>query len=166
MFDIYKIFDLPQNQFSINLEDLEKKYIDLQKKYHPDAARTQLDKIDFVKKSADINSSFSILKNDYQRASYILKTNNIDIQGNEYRHYLDPKFMVDILEKSEILETLEGQDELLEFYGVLKSERKNLLEKISAFIESEFKSAALETIKLRYFDNLIEKTNNKLEKCF
>jgi molecular chaperone HscB len=166
MFNMYKIFELQENKFEIDMHSLEKKYIELQKKYHPDNAKIDSDKLGFLRMSADINTSFSILKDDYSRAVYILKNNNIDILSDEYRHHLDQEFMVEILEKSELLETLKDSEGLLNFLEKLKNERAETVGKISKIINNDLKTAALETIKLKYFDNLIEKTNHILEKCF
>ena len=95
-FDIFEI----NMQFELDEKILQDKYIQLQKKYHPDRAKNEEEKNKFIVMSADINQAYATLKNPYKRAAYILKLQNVDIEKEGRDAYkLPPELLSSILAK-------------------------------------------------------------------
>ena len=90
-FDIYEI----EPSFSVSESELKKKYLVLQKKFHPDRfAHSNIDQ----QKAALINSSlindaYQVLKDDIKRAKYLLECNEIEITN-----HTNPEFLIKQME--------------------------------------------------------------------
>jgi Fe-S protein assembly co-chaperone HscB len=77
--------------FNIDLEELENKYLEFQKQFHPDNSISA-----DVEKSISINEAYKVLKNPLQRASHILQLNGIDLENDSIAQRL-----VDALAKTD-----------------------------------------------------------------
>jgi|GEM_PF-899612 len=173
----FGIFEITE-QFELDEKILQDKYIQLQKKYHPDMAKNEEEKNKFIVIAADLNQAYATLKNPYKRASYILKLQNIDIEKEGRDAYkLPPELLSSILEKREELEEIEGYDNILAFKKAASKERERIIGELtgcfriichpaSRLSSSPVRDDILLTILLKYQDNLIEAINQKLEKCF
>lgn len=159
----FEIFGL-EVKFEIDLDYLEEQYLKLQKIYHPDSAKT----VQEAEMAIEINTGYRILKDEYLRACYILEINNINLKDREeHSGILDNEFLLEILEKMEHLESKTDLDELEEIKKLDENERALLLREIAAsFEKGDLKGAKVNTAKLKYYDNLIQSIEQKLEKCF
>jgi molecular chaperone HscB len=96
-FDIYEI----EPSFSISENELKKKYLVLQKKFHPDRfAHSSIEE----QKTALINSSlindaYQVLKDDIRRAKYLLECNGVEITN-----HTNPAFLMKQMEYEEKIE--------------------------------------------------------------
>ena len=121
----FEIFDIEIN-ISINLNDLESKYLKLQSNFHPDkfVKASKIEKTMAVRISTHINDGYKILKDLVSRVDYILKINNFVIDEN--KTFKNSNFLVEQMELSErITETDKSK------YDDIKMEIKN---KISLLI--------------------------------
>ncbi len=160
----YQIFNL-ETKFIIDLEDLEKRYIELQKKHHPDSGSKSLD----IVQVSDLNMAYRTLKNDYQRACFILKNNfNLDLADDlTAKGYTDKIFLLDLIEEIETLEKVKDLVNLTNIFERIQKSRANTVNSIArAFEQKIIKEAAKNTVYLKYYDNLIEAINKKIEICY
>lgn len=154
----FNLFNLPTS-YSLDLKTLDQQYFALQVKYHPDKTQRKEEQQEFLRKAIDINEGYQILKNDYARAVYLLRLQQIDVE-NEAENYPLP---------SEILERIwDDRTELEETHDVtkflsdkVKAREGLLLELGKAFDMQYYESAAISTLKLRYLDNLINSAKAK-----
>lgn len=68
----FAVFDLDMS-FELDQAELEKRYIELLKQYHPDRAADKDQENKFFLKSVEINEAVTILRSDLQRATYIFE---------------------------------------------------------------------------------------------
>ena len=74
MKNFFELFALKLN-FEIDEIELEKKYLDFQKQFHPDISSSA-----DIEKSIAINEAYKTLSDDFLRACYLLALKNIDIR--------------------------------------------------------------------------------------
>ena len=164
----FNILDMEEN-FSIDKEKLEDNYLSSQKKFHPDNAKDNKQKLDFLKISSDINAAYKNLKNDYLRAVYILGKYGINLTDESYNktNSLSTVFLQEIFERRQQIEEIEGFDNLNNLLENEKIVRKDIINKIDELFKiSDYKKAAIEVQKLKYQDNIINRIEEKIEKCF
>ncbi|MDA0670098.1 MAG: Fe-S protein assembly co-chaperone HscB [Proteobacteria bacterium] len=96
----FEIFEIKPT-FKICQNNLKKKFLELQKKYHPDnyASASGHEKTLALLNSSMINDAFEILKDDLKRAEYLLKCNKIE-QNNQ----TNPEFLIKQMEYEDYLE--------------------------------------------------------------
>lgn len=136
--------------FEIDLDELEKKYLEFQRQFHPDSASTA-----DIEQSIAINEAYKILKNSLSRASYILQLNGIDLENDSNAPKPDMATLEEILELQEqVAEIAVGEIENLKKELNLKI--KSLLEKAALELAAQdFKKAAQVLIKAKYFDKTL-----------
>ena len=150
----FKKFSLPQS-FTINLEDLEEKYIELQKENHPDNSSNETQA---QINSILLNESYKILKNPIKRAIYLLKLENIKIEDE--RNTVKP----DLITLQEILELREEVDANLRDAGKISALKKQIKEQIKTkisnleniFAAKNFDEAAQVTMAAKYLQKIID----------
>ena len=121
-FEIYELEPL----FSISKEELKKKYIQLQKKNHPDkfAVATDAEKKRALLQSSIVNDAYEVLKNDIKRALYLLDCNKIKI-GN--------------INNSKFLMQQMDYEEFLEENSANKNKLQELHQKVTVILNDELK---------------------------
>lgn len=94
--------------FNIDQTELKKRYLNLQKKWHPDLFPEGMLKNTAQNKTILINDAFEILKNDVLRAKYLLELHNFVCHDNLNRdlEYLESQFEL----KSFLQQCLELKD--------------------------------------------------------
>ena len=102
----FEIFDVEIN-ISIDLNDLDSKYLKLQSKFHPDkfVNASSIEKSMAVRISTHINDGYKTLKDLVTRVDYILKINNFIIDEN--KTFKNSKFLVEQMELTEIIKDSE-----------------------------------------------------------
>ena len=96
----FEIFEIKPS-FKICQNNLKKKFLELQKKYHPDnyASASDHEKTLALLNSSMINDGFEILKDDLYRAEYLLKCNKIELNNQT-----NPEFLIKQMEYEDYLE--------------------------------------------------------------
>ena len=132
-------------KYDIDNNLLEEKYIELQKKFHPDISisKTSID-------SNYINKAYVILKDQVKRAEYLLNLKNINLEDfplttNELQKILS------IHENIENSTEIQRKDLLLQIENditILENEISKAFEKL------HLKDAASMTVRLKYMINL------------
>ncbi|MBK8711258.1 MAG: Fe-S protein assembly co-chaperone HscB [Niastella sp.] len=96
----FELFELPFRA-SIDNTHVVKKYMDLQKKYHPDffTLENEAEKEEAEKKSADINKAYTIFKDKDKTLEYFLQQK--DIVTTDEKYQLPPDFLMEIMDINE-----------------------------------------------------------------
>lgn len=154
-----------QESFELDLDDLESKYLDLQKQFHPDklANKSKEDRINLEHNSVLINEAFEILRSPLKRAIYLLKLNGININDDGCKIKPDHETLIENLELRETIFETSDKEKLKDIKKSCQKEIKIILEKSKElFNANDFEKSALELIKAKYLDkSLIEIKNKK-----
>ena len=159
MRNYFDLFDF-EVKFNINLDILEKKYLELQKKYHPDnfVADTSKKKIEFFDNTGEINKGYQIIKDDLKRAIHILELKNINFQDCTIK-----KNDLEIIwGEYNLAEKMNNEKELQAKLIQKLDDKKNIISKLSnAFKVQNYNLASYYTVILKYLENLIIFLNQK-----
>ena len=149
MKNYFEIFALTPH-FEIDLDDLEKKYLEFQREFHPDNASSA-----DIEQSIAINEAYKILKSPLSRASYILQLNGIDLENDSNAPRPDMATLEEILELQEQVAEI-AADEIENLKKELNLKIKSLLKKAALELDAQdFKKAAQVLIKAKYFDKTL-----------
>ena len=148
----FQLFNLPIS-YPVDTKALDREYFALQIRYHPDKAQEDSQKLEFLKRSTEINEAYKILKNDQRAASYLLKLHDIDIENESMNYPLPPESLEQIWNDRQELEEAE---DITAFLAHKIKERKDLLAMLKdAFEKNAYDKAAIFSIRLKYLDSLI-----------
>ncbi len=98
----FELFDIPVS-IDIDQAALTKKYIELQKKYHPDffTQENEWTQDEALEKSSEINKALKILKDKDATIFYILQLKGL--AEHEEKYQLPPDFLMEVMELNENL---------------------------------------------------------------
>jgi len=156
-FDIYEI----EPSFSISENELKKKYLVLQKKFHPDRfAHSSIEE----QKTALINSSlindaYQVLKDDIRRAKYLLECNGVEITN-----HTNPAFLMKQLEYEEKIEDHSNdKNQLLSIQKELQEELDQYKDNLTVdFDKKNFDRATNQINEFIFIDKLHLKIKEKI----
>ncbi len=102
----FELFSLPV-QYSVDLAQLNQRYLELQKAVHPDkhAGGSERERLLAVQKTAEINDALQVLKHPLKRAEYMLAERGMDIRA-EQQTLQDPAFLMQQMMLREALEEI------------------------------------------------------------
>lgn len=157
----FQIFELPEN-FAIDQEELESKYLGLQKQFHPDklVTKPEGERLVLASLSADINDGYHVLKSPLLRSEYILAQNNI-IVNQDARDTVKPSqaILMAAMENHETLdecETIEALKHLEKETKIKIDSSQSLLTTYYSENPKALEKAAFETINLKYLTKFLE----------
>ena len=112
----FELFDIPVS-LQVDKNILAKKYVELQKKYHPDfyTQENEYEQAEALEKSSQINKALKVLKNGDETIKYVLQLKNL-LQDDE-KYQLPPDFLMEVMELNEEL-----SDNSLQQINALESE--------------------------------------------
>jgi molecular chaperone HscB len=146
----FEKFDL-QTNFQINDEELEDKYLELQKKFHPDTASDQTES---QINSILINQAYKILKNPVLRAIYLLQLQGINIDSDDCLIKPDHETLMFVMElREEIMENPENKNQIRKEIKKIISEQ--MPDVIEFMTKENYQEAAQKLIKIKYLDKII-----------
>jgi molecular chaperone HscB len=155
-FEIFKI----NKSFKIDKELVEKQYLTFQKQFHPDKVG-----ISEIEKSILINDAYKTLLDDFLRAAYILKLENINILDDTKAPQVSFETLTKIMELQEKISESDNLNELSNIKKSLQDEVKLQFTEVSKFLlENNFEKAAQELIKIKYLKKSLEDIKNKKRK--
>ena len=136
-----------EKSYALDPQLLEKHYFAEQKKCHPDqfSKATEQEKAEALKKSAEVNQAYRMLKNPLTRAEYLLKAEDLETLSH------DPSFLGTVMEWNERREKGENlKTELLE-------QENGFLEELEqSFAVKDYEKARLVPYKLTYVQKLLK----------
>ncbi|WP_416190878.1 Fe-S protein assembly co-chaperone HscB [Neisseria sp. CCUG12390] len=158
MSQYFDLFRLPP-VFDLDTGQLEQSYRDLSARFHPDkfAAASSFEQKQAVMMSATVNEAYRTLKNPIDRASYLLKMQNIDADAPEHTAFA-PEFLMQQMEWRETL--MEAQMEhnqaaVADLDREIQNEQESLFAALSlAFQETDYENAAQLVRQGRFLNKL------------
>jgi len=153
--NFFELFELPVS-YQVDLNQVQKKYMDLQKQVHPDkfANASDAEKRLSMQQTSWINEAQATLKDPVLRASYLLKLKGTDIKL-ENETTMDAAFLMQQLEMRERLEHIKKEDDPLAALDImakeLKSSSSDMMASFSASYEAEQIDDAREWIRKLQF---------------
>ncbi len=111
----FQLFEIEQSVL-IDYSELEKKYLELQKEFHPDkyANATDQEKRLSLQITSYINEAYNTLKDDYLKSLYLLKITGYEI-GDQNSTISDPEFLMHQMELREESEKIANHENSKEF---------------------------------------------------
>lgn len=145
----FKILNLP-DCYDIDKKDLEKKYFEIYSK----EAHNSIFGLDLI------NKSFNILSSEKTRAEHYL---DIKFPDREKDPKMDINFLEEILNFDEKIDYIKDFIGLKDLRGIVITTLYELFKFINIqFKKNEFLLANLTLMKIKYFDRVLNKINNKL----
>jgi molecular chaperone HscB len=159
MRDFFEIFSIPKT-YNINLRNLETKFLELQKLYHPD--KTSLNP-ESVMLSSLINQAYETLQNNLMRAIYLVNTwYNFDILSEQT--IIDNELMEQILQLQTELFQVQGNKQLTQNFKVkiqtkIESIEKELEKMLATYEISTKQFAIKKVIELKFYCSMLSKVD-------
>ena len=98
----FELFEMPVS-LQVDKKYLQKKYFELQKKYHPDffSNESEEEQADVLEKSSMINKAYKTFQNDDETIKYVLQIKGLLEEEEKYQ--LPPAFLAEMMELNEAL---------------------------------------------------------------
>ncbi|MBL6785527.1 MAG: Fe-S protein assembly co-chaperone HscB [Rickettsiales bacterium] len=158
--DYFSKFGYPIS-FDINISDCKNKYLDMQSKVHPDlfVKKSEIEQTLALNFASYLNDAYKTLKDEYLRSKYILKLNNIDLDNNPNQYFKNSnEFLHEIMDITEAQEEAANDDEINQIDNEINAKiSQTLLEIANDFKEEDYLKAAIDTIKLSYYQKVRKK---------
>ncbi|MFZ9180250.1 MAG: Fe-S protein assembly co-chaperone HscB [Rickettsiales bacterium] len=142
-------------KYELDLNLLEKNYLELQQKYHPDKSLSDLDK------SIAINESYKILSNPISRAKHLLELQNIFLDDDQKSLKPDIEILKEIILLQENIEDCQNIEQLNGYQQSIDNQCADLiLQFLKNYQNKNFEIAGQNIIKIKYLKktSLIIKT--------
>ena len=142
----FELFDIPVS-LQVDKNILAKKYVELQKKYHPDfyTQENEYEQAEALEKSSQINKAFKVFKNGDETIKYVLQLKSL-LQDDE-KYQLPPHFLMEVMELNEEL-----SDDSLQQINALEADIYAPVKNIIAnFNDTNTSAADLLKIKEYYY---------------
>jgi len=151
MKNFFELFALKLN-FEIDEIELEKKYLDFQKQFHPDISSSA-----DIEKSIAINEAYKTLSDDFLRACYLLALKNIDIHHDEKAIKPNTETLIEILELQEKIAEISDKNEIENLRKEINQEFKSLiLNSMNQLEANEINLSAQLLVKAKYLKKSLE----------
>ncbi len=167
----FSLFDLPVS-FTINLDELENRYRDLQRALHPDryASASDQERRISVQQTAHLNEAFHTLRDIPRRARYLLELKGLDFDDEKDTHF-DGAFLMQQMELREELEAIaqagDPLEKITQFLAELEQYRQAMyadLELLFADENPENLDVAKQTVqKIRFLNRLQQEAEEQEE---
>ena len=141
--DYFTFFNLPL-QFHVDTNELERRFYDLSRKFHPDffSNATPEEQRYSMDRASRLNDAYRTLKDSWKRAAYLLEI--VGMPASERKSQTPPDLLAEIFELNEQMEELraakQGKDtgkisrlqtEVLEMEQMLKARAQQLAQKLA-----------------------------------
>ena len=146
MSQYFNLFQL-EPSFNIDTEALEQTYRALAARFHPDkfASASAFEQKQAVMMSSTINDAYRTLKSPIDRATYLLKSQNIDADAPEHTSF-SPEFLIQQMEWRETLmdaQMEQNHDAIRALDQEIQEVQSNLYQDLQqAFEQQDYESAA------------------------
>jgi len=152
--------------FELDTNLLRKKYLQINRDFHPDFFTLQPDKQEEALRITSFNNdAYKTLTSFEKRVAYYLSIKGL--YDTESKAELPPDFLMEVMELNEELEELhENQQSVLAFEAKVESMKKQCIDKLHTIGKELLTSSDKDTLhnqakkefqKLKYFTSLLEK---------
>ncbi|KAM5194838.1 iron-sulfur cluster co-chaperone protein HscB [Mantella aurantiaca] len=150
--------------FDVNIQELQKKYRNLQRSLHPDyfSQKSQYERDISDQQSSLVNKAYNTLLSPLSRGLYLLGLHGITFkEGTE--EGVDSPFLYDILEVNEQLNEANTDAEIEEIGNIVQEKCQILTENIQeAFQKDDLEGAKMFLVKMKYYTNILEQVKKKI----
>ena len=163
MQNYFDIFDLPVS-FEINKTQLKQSFNTQIIAFHPDKFTTASDgeKLSAAQNTSLLNTAFSTLSSDLQRATYILELNHINA-FDEKDTNMNGAFLMEMIELQEELEGLSDELAIDNFIDDIEIKIKKNIENIAdSFVENNVKQVKNLVRELKFYSQTKSKAEYKI----
>ena len=153
----YDLFKIPATPIVDNTF-VAKKYIELQKQYHPDFFTTQneVDKEHALEISAEINNGYNIFKQKEKTLEYFLLQKNTISKDEKFA--LPPDFLMEMMELNEDFDDrMKTQNKVNQYEELLNSEANIVLNKQETLTNEDLQLLKLFYYKKKYLQRILER---------
>jgi molecular chaperone HscB len=130
----FDLFDL-ESTYKLDKNNLETKYLSLQKKYHPDNCNSIEEQLTMVELTIKLNEAYETLKDDTKLIIYYLKQNGYDFTDAKIQSNLSQNDLMYLLDLQE--QVAEGLVKSVEFKQILKEKVSSITLSLVDAIESK-----------------------------
>jgi molecular chaperone HscB len=145
--DYFALFEMPRKLW-IEMDGLEKKFLQLSWKLHPDnfVNATERERELSLEKSSQLNDAYRVLRNPVARVEYLLELEGARKEG-EHKQQAPPELLEEVFELNESLDELReaksSGGDLAALKARLEAAEKNFQEKLGE-VDAQLQSAARE----------------------
>jgi len=162
----FELFGMPDMQYDLDLDKLEKQYKMLQWQLHPDKAvgRTEAEREFSAQQATMVNMAYSVLRSPLARANYMLAQRGVSAGENSENTITDPELLMQVLEAREEVEATEDPAVLRRLLQQNRQQQARLVEELGeAFSRPTGTQDALSrTTELTYLVRLEQELVRKL----
>ncbi len=132
--DYFALFEMPRKLW-IDMEGLEKKFLQLSWKLHPDnfVTATERERELSLEQSSQLNDAYRLLRDPIARVEYLLRIEGTRKEG-EHKQQAPPELLEEVFELNESLDELREKKasggDLASLKGRLESAERNFQEKL------------------------------------
>jgi len=167
----YSVFNFPVS-FTLNLDELESRYRELQRALHPDryASASDQERRMSVQQTAHLNEAFHTLRDIPRRARYLLELKGIGFDDEKDTHF-DAAFLMQQMELREELEAITQASDPLEkisqFLTALDQHRQAMYAELELLFNDEspenLQTAKQLVQKIRFLNRLQQEAEEQEE---
>jgi len=162
--NFFEIFKISPN-LEIDIDDLEMRYLALQKFYHPDVIQklfpSQIDAA--LQASSLINRAYHILGNEFLRMEYLLKILGVD-EDEIAKVSMPQTFLMLSFDWRERLESLKLTSELKVFYDEIKSQEEHEIQNFKKAFSNQDKATLVHAFtKLKFIKRFLDEVVQRIE---
>ena len=146
-----------QPALDLDIGDLEARYFDMQRRFHPDrfATRSARERALSLQHASNFNEAYEILKEPLSRAEYLLELRGADNQSACETTIDNQEILIEALERREALDSAETLQEVDRILSATESDMAACLKALTdAFGGEEMDAAGRLTMRLKYLDKL------------
>ncbi|MEE6513606.1 hypothetical protein FKM82_021354 [Ascaphus truei] len=148
--------------FNVDIQELQKKYRNLQRLLHPDhfSQKSQNERDLSEKQSSLVNKAYGTLLSPLSKRT--LSRHGITLEDGS-DGVVDAQFLFEILEISEKLTEINGDAEIEEIGNVVQAKCEKLTEEVrNAFQQGNLKEVKILLAKMKYFSNIQNQVKKKI----
>ncbi|KAL2557084.1 iron-sulfur cluster co-chaperone protein HscB [Forsythia ovata] len=160
--DYFQILGV-ERKYNIEVEKLEEKYKNWQKKLHPDLvhSKSQREREYAAEQSARVINAYRTLTDPLSRAIYILKLENVVVDEEE--RITDPELLAEIMELREAVEEAEGNQALNQIKAQIQDKMQYWCKSFEdAFLNKKYENAIASIQRMTYYKRANEEIIKKL----
>ena len=168
MQNYFELFDL-ETSFFISDSNLKDSYRREIARFHPDkfASKTDSEKLQALQNTSLLNTAFEMIKSPLNRASYLLKLDDVD-PFDEKDTAMDHDFLISQIELREELEVIESKTDtgkLDDFIDRIESHVQSKVESISnAFKDTSDTLEIKKNVReLKFYEQLAKESNKLMD---
>ena len=161
MLNYFHLLGLPI-AFDLNPSQLEKKYFELQRQYHPDrvAHKPAEERQVLLQQSMSINEAYQALKSPLKRAQHLLKLQGIAVNTEKDSIKPSQELLLENMEWREKLQEADDRCDIVSLEEKAEAQRHETLSSLSqAFAADKYDRAAQLALRLRYLEKFLEESH-------